>query len=59
MDIALQTATLTAARILKLRGKGSIRDGMDGDVLVLDKNFNIVHLIANGEWRIRERKIKN
>ncbi len=58
LDVALQPVTSTAARILKLQGKGFLRAGMDGDVLVLDKNLDIVHLIANGEWLIKEHKLQ-
>ena len=49
LEIALQVATSTPADILKLSGKGYIKEGYDADILVLDPSFNIKHLMANGK----------
>lgn len=49
LEKALQVATSNPARILQLNGKGSIKEGYDADLLVLDSSFNIVHLMANGQ----------
>jgi len=49
LEIALQVATSNPADILKLQGKGYIKEGFDADILVLDADFNIVHLMANGK----------
>lgn len=48
LEQALQVATSNPADILKLTGKGYIKEGFDADILILDAAFNIVHLIANG-----------
>ncbi len=48
LEIALQVATSNPADILKLTGKGYIKDGYDADILVMDPAFNIIHLMANG-----------
>ena len=48
LEIALQVATSNPADILKLAGKGHIEEGFDADILILDKAFNIIHLMANG-----------
>jgi beta-aspartyl-dipeptidase (metallo-type) len=48
LETALKVATSNPATILKLQGKGFIREGCDADILVLDKEFNIRHLMANG-----------
>lgn len=48
LEIALQVATSNPADNLKLTGKGHIRQGFDADILVMDTDFNIVHLMANG-----------
>jgi beta-aspartyl-dipeptidase (metallo-type) len=45
---ALQVATSNPADILKLAGKGYIKEGYDADILILDNFFNIIHLMANG-----------
>ncbi|MCK9203357.1 MAG: beta-aspartyl-peptidase [Bacteroidales bacterium] len=49
LGTALKVATSNPAGILKLPGKGQIREGYDADVLVLDENFNIIHLMAMGK----------
>ena len=49
LEIALQVATSNPADILKLKGKGYIQENFDADILVLDADFKIVHLMANGK----------
>ena len=49
LEIALQVATSNPADILKLSGKGYIKEGFDADILILDTDFKIVHLMANGK----------
>jgi beta-aspartyl-dipeptidase (metallo-type) len=49
LEIALQVATSNPADILKLTGKGHIEEGFDADILILDADFKIVHLMANGK----------
>jgi beta-aspartyl-dipeptidase (metallo-type) len=48
LEIALQVATSNPADILKLTGKGYIKEGFDADILILDASFHIIHLMANG-----------
>lgn len=48
LETALQVATSNPADILKLNGKGYIKEGYDADILLLDENFSIVFLMANG-----------
>lgn len=52
LSVALKVATSNPATILKLKGKGFIREGYDADVLVLDPEFKIRYLMAMGQ-RIR------
>jgi beta-aspartyl-dipeptidase (metallo-type) len=49
LEQALQVVTSNPADILKLPGKGYIREGADADILLLDPAFNIVHLMAMGK----------
>lgn len=49
LEIALQVATSNPADILKLPGKGYIKEGFDADILIMDESFNIIHLMANGK----------
>jgi beta-aspartyl-dipeptidase (metallo-type) len=49
LETAIRVATSSPAKILKLPGKGFIREGFDADVLLLDPDFNIVYLMAMGK----------
>jgi len=49
LEKALQVATSNPADILKLPGKGYIKEGFDADILILDSSFKIIHLLANGK----------
>jgi beta-aspartyl-dipeptidase (metallo-type) len=49
LEIALRVVTSNPADILKLKGKGYIREGYDADILVQDNSFNIKKLMANGK----------
>ena len=49
LEKALQVLTSNPADILKLKGKGYIKEGYDADILILDKSFNIKYLMANGK----------
>lgn len=48
LETALQVLTSNPARILKLKQKGKIAPGMDSDLLLLDKNFEIHSVFAMG-----------
>jgi beta-aspartyl-dipeptidase (metallo-type) len=49
LEQALQVATSNPADILKLPGKGYVREGCDADLLILDAGLNIVHMMALGK----------
>jgi len=49
LEQALQVLTSNPAEILKLKGKGYIKEGYDADILILDKSFTIKYLMANGK----------
>jgi beta-aspartyl-dipeptidase (metallo-type) len=53
LETALQVLTSNPADILKLSRKGHIREGFDADLLVIDDEFNIVHLMALGKMMTR------
>ncbi|NCC72508.1 MAG: beta-aspartyl-peptidase [Sphingobacteriia bacterium] len=48
-ETALKVATSNPATILRLPGKGFIREDFDADLLILDSGFNIIHYMANGQ----------
>jgi beta-aspartyl-dipeptidase (metallo-type) len=54
IEISLKVLTSNVASILKLPGKGFIRRGMDADLLFLDRELKIVHLLAMGKWAVRD-----
>ncbi len=49
LEQALQVITSNPANILKLTGKGHIIEGYDADILLLDEDFNLVHVMALGK----------
>jgi len=57
LEKALPAVTSNVAAILKLAGKGRIGVGMDADLLLLDDEDRIRHLLANGRWLIRNGEI--
>jgi beta-aspartyl-dipeptidase (metallo-type) len=54
LEQALLPATANPASILKLPGKGFIRRGADADLLIMDEQGRMVHLIANGAFMVRD-----
>lgn len=57
MEKALQVVTSNVADILKLKSKGRILPGNDADVVILDSDFQIVHMIALGQIMIQNYKV--
>jgi beta-aspartyl-dipeptidase (metallo-type) len=49
LETALQVATLTPATLLKLESKGQVAAGKDADLVILDKDLNIKHVMAMGK----------
>ena len=59
IGVVLKTVTSNVAKVLKLYPKkGSLSEGSDADILILDKdNFNIDTLMVGGEIFIRDSKV--
>jgi beta-aspartyl-dipeptidase (metallo-type) len=57
LETALKVLTSNVATILKLPGKGYIAEGMDADILFLDKDLKMLHLLAMGKWAVRDRVV--
>lgn len=49
LEQALAVATSNPAAILKLRTKGQIQEGFDADLVVLNPDFTIAHVMAMGK----------
>ncbi|PLW92924.1 MAG: beta-aspartyl-peptidase [Marinilabiliales bacterium] len=55
-ETAIKVMTSNPARILKLHGKGQLKEGFDADIVVL-KDQTISHVIARGQWMMQDEKI--
>jgi beta-aspartyl-dipeptidase (metallo-type) len=56
LEQAVRVATSNPADIFKLRGKGRIAPGMDADLVLLDADDRIRHLVAGGLFFIQDGK---
>ncbi|MDA5093698.1 beta-aspartyl-peptidase [Aliiroseovarius sp. KMU-50] len=54
---ALAPFTSNVADLLKLHRKGRLKVGMDADLVVLDENLAVRHVMAGGEWHVREGQV--
>lgn len=45
---AVRMASLTPAKILGIKNKGSLEQGFDADIVIFDDNINVSHTIING-----------
>lgn len=54
LDRALTVATTNVADVLKLPRKGRIAIGCDADVALLDPDGRVTHLVAMGEFLVRD-----
>jgi len=57
LETALRVLTSNVASILKLTKKGFISVGMDADLLFLNPEIKMVHLLAMGKWAARDGKV--
>ena len=57
LETAIRTVSTNVADILKLPGKGRIGKGMDADLVMIDKDFHIVHVTAMGALVIRNNRL--
>lgn len=53
LEKALSVVTSNIARILKLKRKGRIQTGADADLVFLNSDFEIEHIIAKGKFILR------
>lgn len=47
---AVTMASATPARVIGLTTKGSLLQGFDADICLLDRQFNVVSVMAMGKW---------
>jgi beta-aspartyl-dipeptidase (metallo-type) len=59
LEKVLKTITSNPATLLKLNGKGRIKEGYDADVVLLDEKDLTIHtVIAKGQIMVENKKIK-
>jgi beta-aspartyl-dipeptidase (metallo-type) len=56
MEYILPSMTTNVAALLKLHNKGRLEHGNDADLLVLDSQFNVQHVMARGRWHVRDQR---
>jgi beta-aspartyl-dipeptidase (metallo-type) len=54
LETSLKVLTSNVATILKLTGKGFVSAGMDADLLFLNPELKMVHLLAMGKWVVKD-----
>ena len=54
LSAVLSMATRNVAEYLKLKNKGRVREGFDADLVVVDDEGGIVHVMALGVWHVKE-----
>lgn len=50
IEKVVRMASTNPAQILRQKNKGLLLPGYDADVIVLDKNLNLIHTIINGQF---------
>ena len=50
IEKAVRMASTNPAQIMKQKNKGLLIPGYDADVIVLDKDLNLIHTIINGQF---------
>ncbi len=58
LEQALSLITLNTSTALRLESKGRIQEGLDADLLVLDKeSLSIQHVFAKGQHMLKEKEV--
>jgi beta-aspartyl-dipeptidase (metallo-type) len=57
LETAIRPSTSSPATILKLKGKGFIRKGYDADILILNHDLEMIHLLANGIHAVKNGEV--
>ncbi len=57
IETAIRPVTSNPAKILKLHAKGRIKEDLDADLVLIDKNYEITHVIAMGKTMVKDKKL--
>ncbi|GFR35182.1 beta-aspartyl-peptidase [Thermobrachium celere] len=58
IEKAIKFITVNPARILKLKGKGQIKEGYDADIVLVDEDYCINDVISKGNIMMRNKKLE-
>lgn len=56
LERILPAFTSNVARLLRLRNKGLLQAGMDADLLVLGESDCVRHVMARGQWMVKDEQ---
>jgi beta-aspartyl-dipeptidase (metallo-type) len=54
LESVLPAMTSNVARLLRLPGKGRISAGFDADLVCLDEQYRVRHVMAGGHWMVQD-----
>jgi len=57
LEDILPSMTSNPADLLKLRLKGRLEVGMDADIVVLNAQHEVQHLMARGNWHVQNKRV--
>jgi beta-aspartyl-dipeptidase (metallo-type) len=55
LERILPSMTSNVAKLLELKGKGHIMAGTDADLVCLDQNHQVRHVMARGQWMVQDQ----
>ena len=57
LELVLPSMTSNVARLLKLENKGRIEAGADADLVCLDQDHRVRHVMARGRWMVQDQAV--
>jgi beta-aspartyl-dipeptidase (metallo-type) len=57
LELVLPSMTSNVARLLKLKNKGRIAAGADADLVCLDHDHRVRHVMARGRWMVQDHAV--
>lgn len=57
LETALKVVTSNVANVLKLKSKGRVKENLDADLVIIDNDYSISHVIARGQVMVQDYKM--
>lgn len=57
LEQVLPVVTSNVADVLKLKRKGRVATGLDADLLLMNRELEVIHLLAGGSWMVRDKQL--